>query len=173
LDREAEEYRNVQVTFIQGRKAVLTIFEDDKEKEKIILSDYKTKDDMHKLFVDKGFERKTEEEIRKLKEAKPAEESQPVGKNLRKPFKRVEEKLRKSLIEGKDFKVVNGRAILTSENRDAKPAIDENYAPDIFGTKIASSAPNSFLISFVSIGLFLAWYFVIKKKCCLKKGRSI
>ena len=50
---EAESYRNVEVKFVHGRKAIMTIYEsgDEEEsgeeswveKEKIVLSDYKTK----------------------------------------------------------------------------------------------------------------------------------
>lgn len=53
-DGEAESYQNVEVKFVPGRKAVMTIYEssgDDDgedsnnwvEKEQIVLSDYKTK----------------------------------------------------------------------------------------------------------------------------------
>ena len=50
-DGEAESYQNVRVTFVPGRKAVMTIYESDDEggeeswveKEQIVLSDYKTK----------------------------------------------------------------------------------------------------------------------------------
>jgi len=51
----AESYRNVEIVFIHGRQAVLTIFEDGAEKEKITLSDYKTQEEMHNLFAAKGF----------------------------------------------------------------------------------------------------------------------
>ena len=52
-DGEAESYRNVEVKFVHGRKAIMTIYESGEgeesgeeswvEKEKIVLSDYKTK----------------------------------------------------------------------------------------------------------------------------------
>ena len=48
-DGEAESYHNVEVKFIHGRKAIMTIYESGDgeeswvEKEKIVLSDYKTK----------------------------------------------------------------------------------------------------------------------------------
>jgi len=52
-DGEAESYQNVQVKFVPGRKAIMTIYEssdDDEgeeeswvEKEQVVLSDYKTK----------------------------------------------------------------------------------------------------------------------------------
>lgn len=40
--------------YIHGRRAVLTIYEDEEEVEKITLSDYATKEEMHALFVEKG-----------------------------------------------------------------------------------------------------------------------
>ena len=51
-DGEAESYRNVEVKFVPGKKAIMTIYEGDasdtweegmEEVEKIVLSDYKTK----------------------------------------------------------------------------------------------------------------------------------
>lgn len=55
---EAEEYENVKVTFIRGREAIMTIFEDEKEVEQVQLSKLETKADMHALFVEKGFRKK-------------------------------------------------------------------------------------------------------------------
>lgn len=49
----------MEVKYVPGRKAVLTIYNDDIEMEKITLSDYKTKKDMHNLFLEKGFRKKT------------------------------------------------------------------------------------------------------------------
>lgn len=77
-DGEAEWYKGVEVTYIHGRKAVMTVFEDGEEKEKITLSEIKTKPEMHTMMAEKGFEKKSEEEIadakRKLEEAKAEEE---------------------------------------------------------------------------------------------------
>ena len=51
-DGEAESYRNVEVKFVPGKKAIMTLYEGDAsdtweegmvEVEKIVLSDYKTK----------------------------------------------------------------------------------------------------------------------------------
>jgi hypothetical protein len=53
-DGEAESYVGVTVEYIHGRRAVLTIYEDEEELEKITLSDYATKEEMHALFVEKG-----------------------------------------------------------------------------------------------------------------------
>lgn len=67
-----DQYKNVEVQFISGRKAVLTIFNDGKEQEKITLSDYNDKDKLHALFAEKGFQQYTKEEMierRKMKAA--------------------------------------------------------------------------------------------------------
>lgn len=77
-DGEAEWYEGVEVQYIHGRKAVMTVFEDGEEKEKITLSDMKTKPEMHTMMIEKGFVKKSEEEIaemkKKIEEAKTEEE---------------------------------------------------------------------------------------------------
>jgi len=55
---EAETYKNVEVRYIKGRKAILTIFENDEELEKIVLSDYKNREEMHEMMLEKGFVKK-------------------------------------------------------------------------------------------------------------------
>jgi hypothetical protein len=66
-DWDAEEYQGVEVVYIPGRKAVLTIYNDEREQEQITLSDYATKAEMHALMVEKGFVKKGEEEIVEMK----------------------------------------------------------------------------------------------------------
>jgi hypothetical protein len=44
----------------------LTIFHDGEEHEKIELSELKQRDDMHAMFLEKGFELKSEEEIKAM-----------------------------------------------------------------------------------------------------------
>jgi hypothetical protein len=52
------------VEYVQGRKATLYIYDEDgKEVEQVTLSEYKTKEEMHALMQDKGFVKKSEEEI--------------------------------------------------------------------------------------------------------------
>jgi hypothetical protein len=53
----------VEVNFISGRQAVLTILKDGRELEKVILSDYDDKDKLHHLFAIKGFIKYTNEEV--------------------------------------------------------------------------------------------------------------
>jgi hypothetical protein len=50
-DGEAESYVGVTVEYIHGRRAVLTIYEDEEELEKITLSDYATKEEMLSFFL--------------------------------------------------------------------------------------------------------------------------
>ena len=56
-------YKNVEVNFITGRQAVLTILKDGRELEKVILSDYDDKEKLHHLFAIKGFIKYTHEEV--------------------------------------------------------------------------------------------------------------
>lgn len=59
---EAEEYENVEVTYVSGKKAILTIFDDDQEIDRIALSEYKTREELHEMMVKKGFKKKNQEE---------------------------------------------------------------------------------------------------------------
>jgi hypothetical protein len=45
----------VEVQYVAGHKAVLTIYKDGEEQEQITLSDYRSKGEMHALMVEKGF----------------------------------------------------------------------------------------------------------------------
>jgi hypothetical protein len=47
----------VEVEFIPGKKAILTVYKDGVEQEKITLSDYNDKEKLHALFMEKGFEK--------------------------------------------------------------------------------------------------------------------
>lgn len=67
-DGEAEEYSNVEVEYVHGRKAILYIYHDGEEAEQITLSEYKTKEDMHNLMAEKGFVKKPEEELAEMRE---------------------------------------------------------------------------------------------------------
>ena len=67
-NKEADQYENLTVKFIPGRKAILTILNDGKETEKIVLSDYNDREKMHALLAEKGFKKKSSEELHKLEE---------------------------------------------------------------------------------------------------------
>lgn len=92
---QSNSYKEVEVNFISGRKAVLTIFKDGKEQEKITLSDYNDKDKLHALFVEKGFTKYSDIELterRKMIEQK-RRKAVILSPKLRK--KDTKEKLRK------------------------------------------------------------------------------
>ena len=80
-------YKNVEVKFIPGRQAVMTIYNKEGEQlEKITLSDYNDKEKLHELFIEKGFEKYSDEElaeIRKEKEEAEAELEAERQKRLR------------------------------------------------------------------------------------------
>ncbi|KAK1745914.1 hypothetical protein QTG54_003838 [Skeletonema marinoi] len=79
-------YKKVDVEFIPGRKAVMTIYQDGAETEKITLSDYNDKDKLHALFIEKGFEKYNEEElaeIRRMKQEVEDAEDKKAIKRLR------------------------------------------------------------------------------------------
>ncbi len=68
--------------------------------EKIVLSEYKTQDDMHQLFREKGFEQFSEEEMqaffddRQKKEDEAAFERKREMQKRKKEYKETYEKLR-------------------------------------------------------------------------------
>lgn len=63
LEGEIMEYANIDIQWIRGKKAILTIMDDDGKKlEEIKLFTMKTREEMHKLMEDKGFAKKTKQE---------------------------------------------------------------------------------------------------------------
>ena len=71
---EAETYQGVKVTYVHGKTAVLTIYEDGKEREKIIMHTLKDRPAMHALMKEKGFKLKSEREVAKIYSERRAEE---------------------------------------------------------------------------------------------------
>lgn len=93
-DSEAEEYQGVEVQYVHGRTAVLTIYRDGEEQEQITLSDYKTKEEMHALMVEKGFVKKSEEEIaemRRLAQEKVVEEERVKQERTAETRRRIQQ----------------------------------------------------------------------------------
>ena len=87
----AEMYRNVEIEYIHGRPPTLTIYEDDVEIEKVTLTDYKTRDDLHNLFLEKGFVKKSPEEIAAVVERKYTEEQAEATQAREASMKKREE----------------------------------------------------------------------------------
>jgi hypothetical protein len=98
----------VEVQFVAGRNAVLTIFEDGKEREQVTLSNIKTKTEMHELMVTKGFERISQEEIESLKvqmEKKQEEEKKKLEQARELRANRLQSRKEKRPIERKVVEV--------------------------------------------------------------------
>lgn len=57
----------MEVEFKHGMDAVLTVLEDGVERERVVLSDLPSKEAMHRMMMDKGFQRKSEHEIARMK----------------------------------------------------------------------------------------------------------
>jgi len=80
-DGEAEEYKGVEIEFIHGRNAILYVYNNDGvEQEQVTLSNYKTKEEMHRMMQEKGFVKKSAEEIQKLGAARKLQAAQAAEK---------------------------------------------------------------------------------------------
>lgn len=69
-DGEAEWYQGVEVQYVSGKSAVLSIFHDGEFQQDIKLTPLTSKELMHSLMEGYGFVKKSDEEIAKMKEAK-------------------------------------------------------------------------------------------------------
>lgn len=73
MDGEAQEYQGVTIEFMAGRTAILTIYDDSNtEKEQVHLHEMDDKEKLHAMMLNKGFQRKSEEEIAQLRQEKRA-----------------------------------------------------------------------------------------------------
>ena len=114
----AESYQNVEIEYIHGRKATLTIYHDDEKVETVVLSDLKNHEEMHALFVEKGFQLKPENEIEAIKAERYAEH----GKQI----EMMEERARKRKTGVRQKSKSNNNRSFNRE--DAKPLSDEEKA---------------------------------------------
>jgi len=96
-DYEAQEYKGVEVEFVKGKKAIMTIYDDGEEVESITLSDYSTKEAMHRLMEEKGFVKKEPAEIEDMKarlRAQALEDQNGKDGKRAERFKEAEERRR-------------------------------------------------------------------------------
>lgn len=59
---EIMEYGGISIDWIRGKKAILTIYDDGKEIKDILLYELETRNDMHQLMLDEGFQKKTQQQ---------------------------------------------------------------------------------------------------------------
>ena len=78
---EAEYYEGISVTFIKGKKAVLTLYNGEEEVEQIDLQQLNDKDKLHALLQEKGF--KLREDLPKSLEELRAENEGAFAKDLK------------------------------------------------------------------------------------------
>ena len=57
---EAQQYENLLITYVKGKRAVLTIYNDHEVVEKIKLTEYNDREVLHNLMAEKGFVKKAE-----------------------------------------------------------------------------------------------------------------
>jgi hypothetical protein len=123
---EAETYENVEITYIHGRKAVLTIFHNGEEQEKVDLSALPMRDDMHAMFLEKGFVLKSEQEReairqtreREMLEDKEFKEAQRLEKELAQFDRRTEREIKGLDEERKETKDWNKKAKLAAQMQE-------------------------------------------------------
>ena len=70
---EAESYQGVKVTYVPGKTAILTIYEDGREKEKIVMHELKDRPAMHALMKEKGFKLKSSDTTERRAEEERAD----------------------------------------------------------------------------------------------------
>jgi len=59
---EIMEYGGISIDWIRGKKAILTIYDDGKVIKDILLYELETRNDMHQLMIDEGFQKKTQQQ---------------------------------------------------------------------------------------------------------------
>ena len=120
---EAESYENITINYIHGLKATLTIYHhehhdsDDgdtvktkKEIEKVQLTTIETNAELHELFLSKGFQLKSQEEIQSLKNQRRNEQEAEVqrkrklieSKEQRQKEYKVAQQFINDVLNGKD-----------------------------------------------------------------------
>lgn len=101
---EAEEYEGVTVQYMRGRSPTLVIYHDGKRKEKIELNNSFSNDDLHKLMINKGFVKMSEDEIAQMKEVNFAKQR---SEQLRRQKEKKERRKRRKQQMDKDKKLAH------------------------------------------------------------------
>uniref|UniRef100_A0A7S0G989 Uncharacterized protein n=1 Tax=Proboscia inermis TaxID=420281 RepID=A0A7S0G989_9STRA len=115
----SNRYQDVQIKFIPHKPAILTISVDGEETEKVDLEVFKTRLELHNLFVEKGFLRKNEDEIRAMKNSYAEEKKTLRVRAMKNSY--AEEKKKKALLR---HALPNKKVpVLATNNKDVKGAM--------------------------------------------------
>lgn len=118
-DGEAESYRGVKVTFVRGKKAIMHVYDEDgKEVETVELHTLKTKEALHALMREKGFQQ----------EAIPQQEQKTVidipNKRSKQEQIDLEQRLlEKSILLGSNTKIWSGQGTNPVRGRQSVPIV--------------------------------------------------
>ena len=117
MDFEAEEYAGVDVEYVHGHRASISIYHDGELQETISLHDYPTKQELHMLMVTKGFVKKVQEEIQKMKALKRIEQRAFESK-------RNEEKVKRRIARMEQFEAMRRSIPATKGDNRFGPGIE-------------------------------------------------
>ena len=135
MDGEAEWYRNVEVEFVKGRSPTLTVYHDNvPHGEPKDLSRLGSRDEIHQLFLDLGFERKSPAEIAEIEDRYYAETKQQRERKWERS-----EYLRQRSLDIEEFK--SNVLLVPMEGKSAKVPSDRllvKQYENIFGRKYLS-----------------------------------
>jgi hypothetical protein len=115
----AESYRGVDVEYVQGKPAVLSIYADGELKEEVALFDINTLGDLHMMMLEKGFGPMPDDEIAVMKEKKEAaavaEEAKKTAE--REMYRKQSEEKRKAKILAAEAAAAEAEGSATAEEK--------------------------------------------------------
>jgi hypothetical protein len=121
-DGEAEQYKGVEVEYVHGRKAVLTIYKDGEQQDEVTLSDYRLKTEMHALMVEKGFVKKSNEELAEIEARREATRQKDWQK--RKEQREKNYKVQDRLKEAQEERVVQEKQRTQQRREERKRRVE-------------------------------------------------
>ncbi len=141
-------YKNVDIEFVSGRKATMTVYRGDEEGdvvETIILSDYETEEEMHGIFERLEFEKLTQEELDEKIQAKKMHRDMDQLKRAEERRRRVEQDMAKTVYETEKDRYEKLRSELLSRdgnNEEEIQKLDERYSRVLGDLMAKQKAPE-------------------------------
>jgi Sep15/SelM redox domain len=88
---EAESYRGVQIKYVRGQHSTLHVFRDGWPVDSVVLSSLRSKEKMHQIMIEHGFEKKSQEELQAdLERARRQREAQNFAVFHRQEYVRLQ-----------------------------------------------------------------------------------